>query len=160
MRMKFIVKVAVVILLFGIGTTHAKDVPFPEAFKGLSPGESVYACTVYFHDAVGFEMSALKLQPNNVSYQKALRTLVRMKTNLLAMGKDIPDERKDAAEGMLGLKVEHEPPEILRYCAAVSNAAEEKMGAKLKGWVDELIEEELKKLLRSIGARNWRQPPR
>lgn len=101
------------------------------------------------------------MQPNNTSFQKALRSLVRMKTSVLAISSDdIPEERRQIAEGMLGLKVEEESREMMNYCVAVSNTAEEKMGQKIRGWVDEHVEEELRRQLRSVGSRSWRKPPR
>lgn len=160
--MKYDIKIAVAISASClIGNLHAKDAPFPESFRGLSLTESVYACLVYFHNAVNFELSALQMQPNNTSFQKALRSLVRMKTSVLAISSDdIPEERRQIAEGMLGLKVEEESREMMNYCVAVSNTAEEKMGQKIRGWVDEHVEEELRRQLRSVGSRSWRKPPR
>ena len=132
----------------------AEETPMPKIFEGLASLESYYGCAVYFHRSVDFEMTGLKIRPNDARMRSALRSLLTMKTHMLLWdASGITEERRRSISNLLAKEPTEEASDVMTYCIAVSNGAEAQLTPRLRKIVDGLVAQEMREKLRAIGAK-------
>ena len=135
----------------------AEETALPSKFQSMSTAETYYACSVFFYRSVQFEVSALKLEPRNKSFQRSLRDLLTMKTHVLLLNtEEVLDERRRTISGDLSSEVNEESGDVLTYCVAMSNSVADQLNSRLRSIVAGIVNDEYKTKLASVRSRQRR----
>ena len=162
--LKYLLRHFLKVLFFFLITTFARGADMPPAFQNLSRLQSYSGCSMYFDDMVKLTMDSLKNEPDDRVLQMLLRQFVTDRTQLVLLA---PSDELTTQQSLVAYKAMMAATKELKsledYCETVSKnfplLVSEGLSSKTaRAGFAKNINDELRDKLRSVGAKNWRNP--